>query len=149
MLLFMTNTEFFNEKQKETFMKIVKSIIEMDLQENYNPEKLLGIGSEGIVISCHIKNNSQFNNIVGLDKIAMKIIFDNNTQTLQSNTNLNQEFKFHNLLAHLNIVQYYTMYSRIPFPSIPNSFMKFFPESNETKYFKNPKNGIFFIIGNK
>jgi len=100
----------------------------MGLEEHYVPEKILGIGSDGIVVLCQVKNNDK------CFKIAMKIVFENVNQL-----NPNKEFKFHNLL-HLNIIQYYTIYSRIPFLEIPNSFMKFFPESYETKYFKDPKN---------
>ena len=79
--------------------------------------------------------------MLGLEKVAMKIVFEN-IETSQFQTNITKEFKFHNLQPNLNIIQYYTMYSRIPFLKIPNSFIKFFPESYETKYFKNPKNGM-------
>jgi len=72
----------------------------------------------------------------------MKVVFESSNQS-----NPNKEFRFHNLL-HLNIIQYFTMYARVPFLDIPNSFMKFFPENYETKYFKNPKNVIanFMVI---
>lgn len=99
------------------------------------PEKLLGCGSDGIVVLCKLKidnilSPSTINNMENSTTFAVKIMFNN------------QEAQMDLFGFHLNVVQHVMLFSGIPLFEIPNSFSKFFPENYFSKHVK----CIFFLV---